>query len=276
MKWQCKISSTLGELERPQNEIWGTKDYENDTDPTVFMGIYSLPDFYTLWKHKGQKAILWCGGDILRILQGYWLEDGGGIKLNPKAIADWINKYCDNYCENAVEYRALESIGIGSTIIPSFLGNIDDYQIEYKHSDTPNVYASVSGDNFKQYGWDRIEKMAPMFPEITFHLYGNVKEWKTGYENVIVHGRVPKEQMNEEIKKMQGGLRMLEFDGASEILMKSILWGQYPISLIEYDYILKPKELDLLKDKTEPNVIGREHYRKILNKYVWNKNNKNK
>ena len=169
-----------------------------------------------------------------------------------------------------------EKRGLQSHQFLSFLGNIDDYEVEYKHSDKPHVYASVSGDNFEQYGWDRIEKMAPMFPEVTFHLYGNEAEWHTEYENVIVHGRVPKEQMNEEIKKMQGGLRMLEFDGASEILMKSILWGQYPVSLIGYDHMLKPNELDKLKDMKEPNVVGREHYRKILNKYVWNKNNKNK
>lgn len=276
MKWQCKISPTLGDLEKPQNEIWGTVDYKNDTDPTVFMGVYGLPDLYTLWRHKGQKAILWCGTDIIHLKNGYWLEDKGGIRLGYQPIADWINKYCDNYCENEAEENALLKLGIEPTVIPSFIGNIDDYEISYRQSDRPKVYASVSGDNFEQYGWDRIEKLAVLFPEIEFNLYGNEKEWETERDNVIVHGRIPKEQMNKEIKEMQGGLRMLEFDGFSEILAKSILWGQYPISLIDYPHILKPKELEFLKDKKEPNIEGREHYRKILNQYPWHENNRNK
>ena len=53
-----------------------------------------------------------------------------------------------------------------------------------------------------------------------------------------MHGRVAQEVMNEEIKEMQGALRLTEMDGFSEILAKSILWGQWPVSLIKYSHIL--------------------------------------
>ena len=79
--------------------------------------------------------------------------------------------------------------------------------------------------------------------------------------------------MNAEIMNMQAGLRMTEFDGFSEVLCKSVLMGQWPVSLIDYPHILKPNQLSEIISKTKPNLEGREHYRKQLNLFPWvNKN----
>lgn len=266
--WQCKWSPTLGALESTHQEVWGTRNYENDTDPTVFFGLYGLPDFYTLWRHKGEKHILWAGTDITHFKNGYWLDEKGQIHISSWALGKWINEYCASWCENEVEQEALLAAGIEARACPSFLGDINQFEVSFKPGN--KVYASVSGDNFKQYGWDKIEVLAEENPDIEFHLYGNSKEWKTKNNNVIVHGRIPKEQMNAEIKEMQGGLRMTEFDGFSEIIAKSILMGQYPISLINYPHVLKPYQLKDILNKKEPNLEGREYYREILNRYPWN------
>lgn len=264
--WQCRWSPTLGALERTHQEVWGTKDYENDTDPTVFFGLYGLPDFYALWRHKGEKHILWAGTDIIHFENGYWLDKEGQIRIDNKSFAKWINSNCENWCENDVERERLARCGILAKVYPSFLGNIDDFEVSFKPGN--KVYSSVSGDNFKQYGWFTILDLAVYNPGVEFHLYGNTKSW-LGTQNIIVHGRVPKEQMNAEIKQMQGGLRMTEFDGFSEILAKSILWGQWPISLIDYPHIMKPNQLSEILNKKEPNLEGREYYRRILNDYPW-------
>ena len=82
--------------------------------------------------------------------------------------------------------------------------------------------------------------------------------------------------MNEEIKTMQAGLRVLEFDGFSEILAKSVLWAQYPISRIGYPHIDSYTSNDELvylindlKNKTSPNTKARDYYLKTLNQYPW-------
>lgn len=272
-EWQCRWSPTLGALEDTHQKVWGTKDYENDTDPTVFFGVYGLPDFYAIWRHKGERHILWAGTDIIHLKNNYWLEDGGGIRIDNKGMCEWLNNHCANWCENMVEARMLGSLGIYAQIQPSYLGDIDEMPISFKPGN--KVYASVSGDNFEQYGWHKIALLAEVNPDIEFHLYGrsdNQLLLPSLYikKNVFDHGRVPKEQMNAEIAEMQGGLRMTEFDGFSEITAKSILMGQYPISLIEYPHVLKPNEISEILTKTEPNIQGREHYRKTLNKYPWN------
>lgn len=270
------MAPSLGELEDTPENVWGTPEYESDrNEPCVFFGLYGLPDFYSLWRHKGKKWILWCGSDIKHFIEGYWLEEGGEVRLDPTSLAQWINRNCESWVENEMERDALRQVGIESQVCPSFLGNIQDYNLEYIPSQRPSAYLSVSGDNFEMYGWTLIEEIADKC-EVDFYLYGNNKEWISKHSNVFVRGRLTKEIMNEEIKGMQCGLRTLERDGFSEILAKSILWGQHPISYIKYPCIdsFKTKEeliklLNGLVNKSLPNIIGREYYMNNLNKFPW-------
>jgi len=270
----CRTAPSLGALERTPEEAWGTPEYEGDTEePTVFFGLYGLPDFYALWRHKGKKWILWAGSDIRHFIGGYWLDRKGDIKIEPKALAQWINQECENWVENEVERNALSHIGIASKICPSFLGDMNKFETNYQWSEKPKVYTSVSGNNFELYGWDKIPKLARENPDIEFHCYGPSSYAPLlGIDNVFLHGRVPKEQMNEEIKTMQGALRLVEIEGFSEIIAKSVLMGQWPVSLIPYPCMLSIEELGTLINRKEPNIQGREYYRKILNIYPWNVN----
>lgn len=271
-KWQCRYSSTLGSLEDTPQNIWGTEEYNNLTAPTVFMGMYSLVDFYALWRHRGHKAILWCGSDITRFASGYWLDNEGAIKLRAHELARWISKNCESWCENEVEKKALDKMGIEAFVCPSFLGEVEKFKSCFVPGN--KVYASVSGDNFSQYGWLEIDKLAKDNPDIEFHLYGNQKEWRRMHSNLFVHGRVPKEQMNKEIRVMQGALRLNKFDGFSEVLAKSVLMGQWPVSIIPYPHMLLVEELSEIKSKKVPNIRGRDYYIKTLNKYPWIQNQK--
>lgn len=278
---QIRIAPSLGALEGHPDNVWGTNSMMLDVNkPTVFFGLYGLADFFALWRHKGHKAILWAGSDIRHFINGYWLDADGKIRIDPEPLARWINENCESYVENGVEHEALMVLGIESKIVPSFLGQVKDYNVEYVWNARPQVYASVSGNDFALYGWEQIEMIAGRC-DVDFHLYGNTVSWETKHSNVFVHGRVPKEQMNEEIKNMQCGLRVLEFDGFSEILAKSVLWGQYPISRIGYPMIDSyttndelVKLLNGLVEKVEPNHKAREYYINHINQYPWNvKNN---
>ena len=274
IKWTCRYAPSLGELEDTPENIWGTDIIPIADQPCVYFGLYGFPDFFSLWRHKGRKAILWAGTDIIHFLNGYWLDDRGSIKMSPKPLATWINKNCENYVENEVEQGVLKTLGIESKVIPSFLGKVEDFEVCYKWSKKPKLYTSVSGNNFKQYGWDKIPKLAQENPDIEFHLYGNTEPFAfpAEFKNIIVHGRIPKEQMNSEIKEMQGALRLTEFDGFSEIIAKSLLWGQWPISLIFYPNTLRIESIKSLKNLKEPNLKGREWLLSVVNKYPWNIN----
>jgi hypothetical protein len=269
-EWRLRISPTLGEgFAGTPYEAWNIKKYDPEIDGNknlCIMGCYGLPDLYSIWKHKGKKYILWCGSDIRHFTNGYWLDSKGYTRANPDRLAGWIDTQCESYVENTVERDALLRFGIRSKVIPSFLGDIKKFKLSYKYSTKPKVYTSVSGDDFDLYGWHEIGTLAKNNPKVTFYLYGNKKEWYSNLKNVIVRGRVSQEVFDEETSKMQGALRLTRFDGASEILIKSILWGQYPISPhIEYPYMMKD-----FKFKKNPNIKGRNYYKKMLNRYPWN------
>lgn len=278
--FKCRWSPTLGALEETALKVWGTPDYNPLTDgefPTVFFGLYGLPDWYALWRHKGPKYVLWAGSDVTHFKNGYWLEDGGGISIKDTfPFAEWINKYCDNWCENEVERKTLELCGIKARVCPSFLGDVSQYQVEFVPAERPKVYLSANPGREEEYGWGVIEKIADKC-EADFYLYGS-SQWLTKHPNVKIKGRVPKEQMNEEIKKMQCGLRLNEgMDGFSEITAKSLLWGQYPLVWAKYGYpqidSFKTQEeliekINSLKVYKGPNP-ARELYLKILNLYPW-------
>lgn len=254
---KCRTAPSLGDgFAGTPEQVWGTKPYNPETDkenPCVFFGLYGLPDFYALWRHKGKRWILWAGSDIRHFINGYWLEDEGRIKLDPKPLAEWISKNCESWVENEVEYETLKNIGIEAKVCPSFLGDVSKFSPQ-KIDSKLRYYSSVSGDDFKLYGWDKINKLAEENPHIEYHLYGNTIPWEAP-PNVIVHGRVPHEVMNSEIRSMTGAIRMTEFDGCSEIIVKSVLYGQKPISLIHYDFLYSDNP--------------REELLKIINNFPW-------
>lgn len=270
---QIRIAPSLGDLEGHPNDIWGTAPYISETFPTVFFGMYGLRDFFALWNHKGERHILWAGSDIRHLIGGYFLDVEGKMRIEPRQLTPFLNKYCTNWVENETEYLALANLGIYAQIVPSFLGKVEDFPLHFVVDKPVKLYTSVSGNDFDLYGWHLIPELARANPDVEFHCYGNTIEppFQLAYRtNIILHGRVPKEVMNREIKNMTGALRLTEFDGFSEILAKSVLMGQYPVSLIEYPHMLLPRDIGKLKDKRMPNFAGRDHYLKILNQYPWN------
>lgn len=266
-RWQCRTAPSIGALEDSTDNIWKTKPYLDEFQDTVFFGVYGLNDFYGLWRHKGRKCILWAGSDIQHFLLGYWLDDEGKMRVHPTQISSWIDTYCESYVENEVEQVALRSVGIRSKVVPSFLGKVEDYEISFKPGN--DVYTSVSSNDFALYGWDKIPDLADQFPHIRFHLYGNTEPFDFTKANIIHHGRVPKEQMNAEIKDMQGALRLTEFDGASEIIVKAMLWGQYAFSYIQYPYVDRVENLHELDQIMTPNDKGRTWWVNNLNRFPW-------
>jgi len=267
IKWQCRIAPSLGGgFAGTPNDVWGTVDYTDINEPCVFFGMYGMKDVEALIEHRGEAAILWAGSDITHLVNGYWLDETGDKRLERVPP---IFDSCDHYVENWVEQRMLKRNGIEAKIIPSFLGNIDDYELQ-EQPERQQYYTSVSGDNFELYGWHKVNNLAEKNPEVEFHLYGNKDPWLRHHVNIFVHGRVSQEQMNEETSKMTGALRLTQFDGFSEILAKSILWGQWPVSpYIHYPHM----DADIMKHKGV-NTEGRDYYRKILNSFPWNENNK--
>lgn len=277
----CRWAPSLGELEATHQEIWGTVEYDYEKHrclPCVFFGLYDLRDYVALWRHRGRKWVLWAGSDLRNLRDGFAFNDGKlkWLSLLTMGVFTWwtrqIIKQAENWVENTWESEILASCGINSYLCPSFLGHIKDYDVSFRQGN--KVYISSGSQRQIEYGFGTIEDIAAELPEIDFHLYG--AEWKTKHPNVIVHGRVPKDEMNHEIREMQCGLRLNKTDGFSEVTAKSILWGQYPITFLPNSLITcAPNREALIRAlkqiplKTTPNPM-RSYYLDWLNKFPWN------
>lgn len=288
MRWQCRMAPSLGSLENTPENAWGTKPYTNRKEPTVFFGLYDLRDYIALFRHRGKKAVLWAGGDIENLIRGFMLNDGK-LKWVSRILCPlsgaFIKKLAQipSFVENEAEWTKLAKLGIRSTIAPSFLGKIEDFPICYKPAERPNVFISGHPGREEEYGFDFVVEIAGRVPECDFHLYGADLpiQLRLSQSNIISHGKVPKEQFNREIRNYQCGFRPNTSDGFSEILAKSALMGQWPISRIQYPLIdhynyhppFHPEELIYLltglKHKRAINHRAANYYRLALNKYPW-------
>jgi hypothetical protein len=114
-----------------------------------------------------------------------------------------------------------------------------------------------------------LEKLAQENPDVEFHCYGNEKVFDVSSPNIIMHKRVSQKVMDNQTSKMQGALRLTDMDGFSEIIAKSLLWGQWPISpFIDYPFVLK--DIKDIKNKKVANMEGRQWLLSVVNKFPWN------
>lgn len=278
----CRYAPSLGALEGTPEEVWGTPPYKcwkHLWEPTIFFGLYDFRDYIALWFHRGHKWVLWAGSDVRNLASGFAFNDGK-LRILSKALKGvftrWIVRVvqgAENYVENDWEGNQLAKMGVSvAGVCPSFMGQLD-LPSSFAPAFPCNVYLSASEGRQEEYGWGIVESIASWLPNHVFHLYGAA--WKTEQPNVMVHGRVPKEQMNEEIKGYQIGLRLNETDGFSEILAKAVLMGQYAVGKVKHPYIPSfDNDMDLilrlnkLAKEEEPNP-ARQWYRYNANAYPW-------
>jgi hypothetical protein len=244
--------------------------YDPDKD-VLFFGLYSERDYDVFNNFDGKKSVFWCGGDIIRMMQDY--ERKRILRNSPET---------KHYCENEIQQAELKANGFDAEIVYSFLDDPDKYVPQFKEG-AKKVWMCSNREREDEYGIPLMRRMAGLFPDIEFHIYGVDREapgkpyYKEDYyPNVFYHGSVPETQFNEEIKNYHCGFRPNLHDGNSEVAMKSIFLGQYPITRISYPDIWtyenegQLKEcFEKLKKQTLPNHAARNAWLARVNTFSW-------
>jgi len=213
------------------------KYYNNKEEPTFFLGLYFKGDYDIYKQHRGNKVVFWNGSDVLRLMDN----------------KDWIKtikKYpAKHYCHNQLLQDELKEMYIDAEIVPLFFGYKKDYEVSYKHSLPIKLFSCAHDGREIEYGVNIIKELArdEDLKDVEFHIYGISGE---STSNLIYHGRVQEEQMNNEIKQYHGCLRLNIHDGLSQIIIKSMLLGLYVIKTRDKE-VLK-KEIIELGEKREP------------------------
>ena len=225
--------------------------------PTTFFGLYRPKDFLLFLLHRGQRSCHWQGSDILQTGWHYrWLQK---IKAH-------------HICETEVEQGVLRlMLQQEVEIRPTFLSNPHEFRTSFKQSRSPEVFIHVNKNAELESGYFVLERIAPRVPEVTFHIFGRVDSRECP-SNIKFHGFVGEAEFNKRIQGYSAGLDLHVFSGFSEIISKSILLGQYPISYVRYPFVdtFNTEEeliklLKNLKNKTKPNHRARDYYMKKFN-----------
>lgn len=275
--WHCRISSSILNWRSKILKRYGLPEWHWWTSrhtPTIFFGMYHIGDYLRFWWHQSSKVVFWCGSDILSLEKTYYWK---GIISGLKA---------EHVCENYVEQQKLREMGIEARVQQICLSDFPD--ISHVRLTGTHVYISIHPGREREYGLETVEVIASKFPDIKFHVYGKTRPfheiWSDGFgrtynlqyatnPNVIYHGWVSESRFNVEIRAYDACLRLNKFDGFGDILAKSCLLGQWPISAIAYPHVSHAPGLKSLygalyslRDKKEPNYAGREYWLQELSK----------
>lgn len=254
------ISSSISNFAEKIDKRYGLKRWRwwNLFQPTIFWGMYHLGDYMKFEIQQGPKIVFWAGSDILNLEKN---EEWQHRIAQKKAV---------HICENEVEKARLERMGVSAKVQPVFFDDIESFPVSFQSSSHPHVFMTAHESSKDAYGVGVLEKLAKEVPGVYFHVYGIEGENK---KNVFYHGQVSNDQFNDNIRYYQAAIRLNKFDGFSEIIGKSVLMGQYPISTIYYPHIDYAESfqdivylLEQLKNKKEPNIVARNYWYNILKK----------
>src|SRR3990167_3876267 len=258
---KLRTSSSVGQFHKKAKKACGLESWGGINDPDkalVFFGLFHDRDFEVFHNFRSEKHVFWCGGDILRLLQDY--ERRRVLKISPETF---------HYCENETEAENLRKAGIEPQVIPSFLGDINDYPVSFKVPTDGKwkVWMNAHPHREQEYGIDSARQLAKLFPDVEFHIYGVDKEYEGKIRNeaddlLTYHGLVSELELDSDLKNFHCGLRCNSHDGLSEVVVKSILLGQYTISRLPYEGVWQYdtfedliQVVELLKKQTGPNNI---------------------
>ena len=253
----------------PKIELaWNLEKWQGWQDPdkeVLFFGMYEKRDYDVYHNCEGKKTIFWCGSDILMMLGDP--EVTRIAKENPET---------EHWTETNQQAEELARVGIKAKVCPSFLANVNDYPLSFQIP-LPNekwkIWLSGHPNREKEYGFEDAKEIAKMFDNIEIHFYGVDGE---STENVIYHGFVPEEQLDKEIRKYHSAMRGNQHDGVSEVVIKSLLLGQYPITKLPYERVWQynnigelAKYVVELQTKVTPNYEPRVKWMKAINQFPW-------
>jgi len=270
---KLRVSSSVKHFKERAEKTWGLEEWLGIDDPDkelLFFGLFHERDWEVFDNYDGERSVFWCGSDILRANEDYERQRILRNHLDTK-----------HYCENETEAKNLKTLAINPIVIPSFLDSFDKYPVSFEPPKDGKWKFWLCGHpkREEEYGFLIAKRMANQFPDIEFHFYGVDKPEFEQLPNIFYHGYVKEEVLNEEIKNYHAGFRPNNHDGVSEVMIKSLLLGQYPITRIKYDdvwnYNSEPELIDCinkLKEQTKPNLQARCSWIKKLNQYPFVKN----
>lgn len=234
-------------------------------EPVWFFGLYFDSDYHVLQTHQGKKIINWRGADTLRILDR---SDRLDIIKNIEAL---------HICQASHQKALLEKLGVKSIVRP--MTNTPFYQIHLKPlpSNGSNILVYWRSGDDKYIQAPLFFEIASKCPDTKFHIVGQEdpdRFQKNGMDNILFHGYVSQQTLDELMDACNGTIRPWIWDGNPNIQTKMLLKGRYAAHSCQFEYVTQCATaseyidwINDLKQVTQPNLKAREWWLSHLNNF---------
>lgn len=191
----------------------------------VLYNVYTYKEFYKiarLAKLCGTKVFThWIGTDALE-----------AVNVDIKEIRKNVTLHFACFKGISDELKAID---IDATVLP-----IVPFNYSFKLSKMPNehavlIYMPTNKEDF--YGKNFLEKVWTQFPELDFHIVGNTNNTQfSSFKNVISHGVLSKDQMEQLYDNISVIIRIPRHDGLSMSVLEGLVKGKYVIWNYEFPF----------------------------------------
>ena len=197
----------------------GFEKYRDPSSPALFLGTYFKSDVDTMARHRGPGYVFWNGTDAVHLGKNpEWVRVLKGLPLRHATHHDGL----------ADEVGALLDVPV--EVSPTLFNDPMGYHVLFKYSVPHCYFMNTHGMRSHEYGVpEAIEAFSALDPDLfRLYIFGHRPSYpRPG--NVEYRGLWPEKVMDRACSAMQGALRLNEHDGTSQIVIKSRLWGQWPV-----------------------------------------------
>lgn len=203
------------------------------TDLIYFVGEFSNNNLYFRLARLFHKRIIihWIGTDVWKAIHG---------ELDTKGLT---GKRIFHLAGSELLRDELTAVGISATVIPiiPLKMNMDIQPAAEKHAAL--VYMPEGKEDF--YGVEWIAQLCELNPDIPFHIVANQYTDRLNFPNVIFHGRVSLEEMNEIYKSITMLIRFPEHDGLSLMVLEALSKGKQVLYKYQHPFVHTPKSMTI-------------------------------
>ena len=164
-------------------------------------------------------------------------------------------------------------MGIYAYVRPIFWNDIKKYS-PTKETLTNQVYLTSHPEREIEYGEYMINAIASALIEWKFHIFGTESTFPV-CDNVIYHGKIPEEEMDEITKDHTATIRWKHingnhWDGVSQTVIKALLRGQMAITGIKYPFANYAKGInDIIEFLNNFKKVKNKLKKIKLNEFDW-------
>jgi hypothetical protein len=191
---QCRVARSVRFFKQSFEERYELDAYKDPSQPAVFFGCYTQPDYAAIARHKGPMLMVWCGTDAQRIRAKFFIS-----RPQIRHIAK------SNFIARDLERKGLsfERIGIHGS-------DLHDLALAPLGTD---VYVYMPKNREHQFAPETVNQVQRKLRKVKFHTSSGAGHWN-------------RQELIDIYRRCAIGLRLTKHDGCANTVLELGVMGR--------------------------------------------------